>query len=202
MRKVLLLVLLAGIPACAQNVGEYERGTREIGAWVSGGHGVSGGFSADTSMISAGMRMGWIVFGPHGGGFMRGNFEYAFDIIPLQYLWQPGVNTNTYGGGFNGAVLKWNFVGKYTPYAELAGGALFTPKNVPPGTNTVNFSPQGAFGFQIPIGAENKLDLSIRYVHISNAGLERPNPGLNFIQGRLGIMFWNPNSWQPKHRRR
>ncbi len=191
-------MLLFGPCAWAQNIGEFGRGAREFGVWTSGGHGISGGFSADTSMISTGVRLGWIVFGPHGRGPLRGNFEYAFDVVPVQYLWQPGVNNNTYGGGFNGAVLKWNFIGKYTPYVEIAGGALFTPKNVPPGINTVNFSPQGSVGFQVPLGEAKKLDLAIRYVHISNASLQLPNPGLNFIQGRVGLIFWNGRSGKKK----
>jgi len=58
--------------------------------------------------------------------------------------------------------------------------------NVPTGTNTVNFTPQAAFGAHI-LGAKYNVSLEVRYLHISNAGLATPNPGINTVQVRLGV---------------
>ena len=63
---------------------------------------------------------------------------------------------------------------------------LFTDHNVPTGTNTVNFTPQAAFGTHI-LGAKYNVSLELRYLHISNAGLATPNPGINTVQVRLGV---------------
>src|SRR5215813_7326546 len=74
-----------------------------------------------------------------GGGFIRGNFEWSADVMPLYYVVQPG--QNAYGAGFNPVNLKWNFTThtRAVPYLELGGGVLFTNNNVPALTDTTNF---------------------------------------------------------------
>jgi Lipid A 3-O-deacylase (PagL) len=37
------------------------------------------------------------------------------------------------------------------------------------------------------LGVEHNLSLELRYMHISNAGLATPNPGINTVQVRLGV---------------
>ena len=57
---------------------------------------------------------------------------------------------------------------------------------VPAGTNTVNFMDQAALGMHI-LRERYNVSLEVRYMHISNAGLATPNPGINTVQGRIGI---------------
>lgn len=170
--------------------GAPERGGNEIQIWTAGGHSVAGG-TANTSVFNAGLRYGWILTDPHLPGFLRGRFEYAVDAIPLFLVSQPA-NT-AYGIGFDPLGLKWNFQrhGRISPFAELAGGTLFTNHNVPPGTNKVNFTPQAALGVQV-LGAKYNVSLELRYFHISNAGLASPNPGVNTVQVRLGVGSFLP----------
>jgi len=73
-----------------------------------------------------------------------------------------------------------------SPYIELSGGTLFTNHDVPTGTNTVNFTSCAALGTHILRDSHN-WSLEVRYMHISNAGLATPNPGLNTVQVRLGF---------------
>jgi hypothetical protein len=104
----------------------------------------------------------------------------------LYLIFQP---TNTaYGVGLNPLNLKWNFVsrGHVSPYIELSGGALFTTHDVPTRTSTVNFTPSAAFGAQL-LGERWAWTIEGRYLHISNAGLDRLNPGINTFEVRLGI---------------
>jgi hypothetical protein len=119
-------------------------------------------------------------------GFLRGRFEYAVDAVPVFFVFQPA-NT-AYGVSFDPLGLKWNFErhGRFSPYLELCGGTLFTSHNVPTGTNTVNFTDQAALGVHL-LGEERNVSLELRYMHISNAGLATPNPGINTVQVRLGI---------------
>jgi lipid A 3-O-deacylase len=166
-----------------------ERGGNELQVWAGGGHSVPGG-TKNTSAFNAGLRYGWIITGPHLPGFLRGRFEYAVDAVPVFLVFQPA-NT-AYGVGFDPLGLKWNFErrGHFSPYLELTGGALFTNHNVPTGTNTVNFMDQAALGTHI-LGPRYNLALELRYMHISNAGLATPNPGVNTVQVRLGFgRFW------------
>lgn len=162
-----------------------EQGGNETQIWAGGGHSVPGG-TKNTGAFNIGLRYGWIITGPHLPGFLRGRFEYAVDLVPVFLVFQP---TNTaYGAGFDPLGLKWNFErhGRISPYLELTGGALFTNRNVPTGTNTVNFMDQAAFGMHL-LGAHRNVALEVRYMHISNAGLATPNPGVNTVQVRVGF---------------
>jgi hypothetical protein len=84
--------------------------------------------------------------------------------------------------------LKWNFAtrGKVVPYLEIDGGTLFTNHDVPARTNTVNFTSSGVFGVHL-VGDRYNWSIEARYMHISNAGLASPNPGINTFQVRVGI---------------
>lgn len=179
-----IAIFLIGASICPAQSGP-EKGSREAEVWAGGGHSVSGG-RGNIGVFTAGLRYGWVLTGPHLPGFLRGRFEYAVDAVPVFVAFQP-VNT-AYGAGFDPLVLKWNFGRRHrlSPYLELAGGALFTDRDIPDGTNTVNFMDQAALGVHI-LGAKHNVSLELRYMHISNAGLAVPNPGVNTVQVRLGV---------------
>jgi hypothetical protein len=168
----------------SEQAGPEEDG-HEVQLWTGGGHSVSGG-RGDTGVFNAGLRYGWVITGPHLPSFLRGRFEYAVDAVPMFLVFQPA-NT-AYGVGFNPLGLKWDFVrrGRLSPYLELSGGTLFTNRNVPTYTNTVNFTSAAALGTHI-LGAKYNWSVELRYLHISNAGLAVPNPGINTVQLRLGV---------------
>jgi hypothetical protein len=180
---LLLLILLTPIFAVAQ--AGPEKGRNEVQIWAGGGHSVSGG-RGDTGVFNAGLRYGWVLTDTHLPSFLRGRFEFAVDAVPVFLVFQPA--DTAYGVGFDPLGLKWNFQrhGRISPYLELTGGVLFTDHNVPTGTNTVNFMDQAALGMHI-LGAKRNVSLELRYMHISNAGLATPNPGINTVQVRLGV---------------
>jgi hypothetical protein len=184
MRTILTMILLLG-PSWVLGQARPEDGGREIELWTGGGHSVPGGTS-NTSVWNAGLRYGWILTRPHGPGFLKGRFEYAVDGVPGFVVFQP--RNTAEGVGFNPLNLKWNFAtpGRIAPYVELSGGTLFTNHNVPDGTNTVNFTSSAAVGAHF-LGDRWNWSAELRYMHISNAGLATPNPGLNTVQVRLGI---------------
>ena len=183
--KLVLGALWFILSAAALAQGYPEAAGTEVQLWVGGGHSVAGGTSR-TGLANAGLRYGWVLTEPHGPGFLKGRFEYAVDGVPLFLVFQPA-NT-AYGVGVNPLGLKWDFMphGRFVPYAELGGGILFTTHDVPRGTSSVNFTPGAALGTHI-VTSEMNWSLELRYMHISNAGLSSPNPGLNSVQVRLGI---------------
>jgi len=185
MRASLLPALLLLFSAFCFAQAAPEQGGNEIQIWAGGGHSVPGG-TKNTGAFNAGLRYGWILTGPHLPGFLRGRFEYALDAVPVFVVFQPA-NT-AFGMGFDPLVLKWNFQrhGRISPFLELTGGALFTNHDIPTGTNTVNFMDQAALGMHI-LGEKHNVSVELRYMHISNAGLATPNPGINTVQVRLGI---------------
>ena len=182
---VVLLSALSLLSPLAQAQAGPETGAHELQIWTGGGHGLTGSTS-DTGVWNLGLRYGWILTEPAGPGFLRGRFEYAVDIVPIFLVTQ---RTGTaYGFGLNPFALKWNFAAgrKMVPYVDLGGGTLFTNDRVPPGTSHVNFTTSAAFGMHV-LRKKYNWSAEVRYMHISNAGLTTPNPGINTIQVRLGL---------------
>jgi len=185
MERRLIAFALLWLSSVAWAQARLEDGGREIQLWTGGGPSVPGGTS-DTSVWNVGLRYGWILTRPHGPGFLNGRFEYVLDAVPVFMVFQR-YNT-AYGAGFNPLGLKWDFAarGRFEPYFELNGGVLFTNHEVPTGTSSVNFTDAAALGMHL-LGDKHAFSLEVRYMHISNAGLSSPNPGINTVQVRVGI---------------
>lgn len=78
-----------------------------------------------------------------------------------------------------------------SPYAEIGVGAhLLTDTNI---TQQRQFSTNFQFGDHIGAGIRfgdrAEYDLGYRYQHLSNAGIDDPNPGINFHQIRFSYHF-------------
>jgi hypothetical protein len=136
------------------------------------------------------VRVGKVLTDEHGSGLLRGNLEYGVDVIPTYLLIFP--QRTSYAGGFDPFILKWNFTSgsKVAPYLEFGGGVLLSLDDVPPGTSNVNFMPQASLGVQIFTREKRAVSVAAKYVHISNAGLATPNPGINTIQFSVGYHWF------------
>ncbi len=190
--SMLVLVLAASSPfARAQSSKPLDGKPWDFGVWVDGGFSVPGG-TKDTQIISAGGRLGKVLTGDHFPSFLRGNFEWSADLVPLYYVWQPAPAENAYGEGFNPVNLKWNFTSsaRVVPYLELGSGVLFTSHVVPLNTSHVNFVTHATLGFQFFNNDRRAITTGILYEHISNAGLTVPNPGVNTVQFQLGLNWF------------
>jgi lipid A 3-O-deacylase len=190
MKLVCMLVLFCGLAGAQTASNPLEGQPWDFGIWGGGGFSVPGG-TKDTHTINVGVRVGKVLTGDHGPGFLRGNFEWSADGVPVYYILQPARSAqNAYAAGFNPLNLKWNFTHSATtiPYLEIGGGVLFSNHQVPGGTNDVNFMTHAALGFHFFVRPKQALTLTTRYEHISNAGLATPNPGINTVQFTVG---WN-----------
>ena len=190
MRRVLAVAVLLAAPVVLAQT-RPEDGGRELQVWTGGGYSVPGGTS-HTGVWNLGLRYGWILTAPHGPGFLKGRFEYAVDAVPAFVVFQ-SANT-AFGGGINPLNLKWEFAtrGHVVPYLELSGGTLFTNRDVPTGTDNINFTSCAALGAHF-LRQTSNWSVEVRYMHISNAGLSDPNPGINTVQVRLGIGKFLPH---------
>jgi lipid A 3-O-deacylase len=190
MKLVCMLVLFCGLAGAQTASNPLDGQPWDFGIWGGGGFSVPGG-TKDTHMFNVGVRVGKVLTGDHGPGFVRGNFEWSADAVPVYYILQPARSAqNAYAAGFNPLNLKWNFTHSATtiPYLEIGGGVLFSNHQVPGGTNDVNFMTHAALGFHFFVRPKQALTLTTRYEHISNAGLATPNPGINTVQFTVG---WN-----------
>ena len=187
MRRLCAALVFAAFllaPTVRAQVGLVEGG-HEFQVWTGGGHGLSGSQSGD-GVWNVGFRYGLILTAPHGPGFLRGRLEYAVDAVPLFLVVQ---KTNTaYGVGINPFAFKWalDTPRNVVPYFEIGGGTLFTNTKVPEATSRINFTTSAALGLHF-LRNKHNISAEVRYMHISNAGLATPNPGINTIQLRLGF---------------
>ena len=199
------------------------------GVIFQGGNGVTdnrGGFH----FLWAGMQAGRVLTNNMGSGFLRGNFEYGIQILPYFEAFTPRFqrvsceqlpgsavvscsSPYTVGGTYHGAsitpiILRWNFArhGRVTPWAQAAGGLLWTNHKFPAYGNTnvnlntngpngetsvFNFTPQGGIGMHYFTRANRSLDLSVTGMHISSASLGDRNPGVNAsVQASIGYSWW------------
>lgn len=187
MRRIfaaLVFAILLDPPALRAQAGPVEGG-HELQVWTGGGHGVNGSQSGD-GVWNVGFRYGLILTKPHGPSFLRGRLEYAVDAVPVFLVVQ---KTNTaYGAGINPFAFKWvlDTHSSAVPYLEIGGGTLFTNTTVPEGTSRINFTTSGALGLHF-LRSKYNISTEVRFMHISNAGLSTPNPGINTIQFRIGF---------------
>jgi Lipid A 3-O-deacylase (PagL) len=186
-------LLLAGFASSARAQDGPETGGNEVEIWTAGGHGTNG-ITQHTGVWTAGFRYGWVITEPHGPGFLRGRFEYAVDAVPVFVVFQP--SNTAYGAAVNPFALIWDFDshGRVIPYIDLGGGVLFTNTQVPAGTSRINFTTAGAVGLHFLAGKKT-WSADVSFMHISNAGLETPNPGINIVQLRLGLGWFT----RPRH---
>jgi lipid A 3-O-deacylase len=186
-----LLFFLLHVPCVAAQTGPAQAG-RELELWAGGGPSVTGG-AGNIDVSNVGLRYGWVLTGPHGPGILRGRFEYAVDVVPGFSVIEP--RGTAYGFDLDPIVWKWAFQERrrVVPYLEASGGALFTNRDVPAGVSRVNFTPGGALGLYLPAGRYD-WSVELRYMHISDAGLTSPNPGVDTIQVRVGFgLFMHRN---------
>jgi hypothetical protein len=137
------------------------------------------------------LSWGWIMSQPRGSGALRGRFEWAFEVVPIYGQYAP---QHTYGFGVTPLVWRWNFEphGRLAPYAELAGGALWTKDAVPVRTTTSNFTAHAGGGVRIFIRPQDAIVISYRLHHISNGNRLERNPGVNAHVLQFGWSYLRP----------
>jgi lipid A 3-O-deacylase len=166
-----------------------HNGSNEYGLFVGGGNGF--GKRSSTHMLYGGGRWGKVLTDDVLGGWLRGNFEFAIEAMPLYKVFQEG--PDAFGIAITPTILKWNFLhhGKVKPFATLGGGLLITTHDVPQNTNPLNFTPQGGFGIHYLTSADHAITSEVKFMHVSNASLSNQNSGINgSIQFTIGYSWF------------
>ena len=144
------------------------------------------GVAGDTVSATAGLAWHWDRQWTIGAGVVTGYWAAA--ISAWRYPAHGGAGNATLGQ------LSFTPVFRYTPLGGRAdwfveGGIGATYMNRIYATNGKSFSTRFNFGDQIAIGAsfgaDRRYEITLRYEHFSNANLDTPNPGENFVQVRL-----------------
>ena len=185
----LFLLVITSNGYCEEDSAILAPGSWNIGIWTGGGSGVTG-TTTDTTLWLTGARFGKVLTTERGSGIFRGRLEYAVEAIPAFVVFQ---DSTVYGFDFTPLLLKWNFTSahhRWIPYFETGAGMLFTTDDVPEQTFPFNFTPQAGFGVHILTGQKQAFTVAFKYMHISNGGLDRPNPGINSIQALVGYHWF------------
>jgi len=209
--KYLLILLLLFVPATllAQGGGEgyssslgpdnmaaIRKPNWNFGIVLNGGTGLFQ--DSDAQLASGGVRIGRVLTGEHGGGFLRGTLEWNAEVLPVDYVVWDG--DGIYGIGVNPLILKWNFTGEQSstkrrrivPYFLGHTGVLWSSHNVPPGdTSHFNFRSGAGVGLHYFFKPGRSVNIDLRAVHVSNASLGNKNPGINAaLELSIGYNWW------------
>jgi lipid A 3-O-deacylase len=144
--------------------------------------------------VQTDLRLGWMLNTPSSNGsFFRGNFEAIVQIDNSIITKGPG----HYIGGVAG-LLRYNLVQpgtKLVPYVQVGVGIVYTDiyKDEIGHALTgqaINFTPQGSLGLRYMAGKNWSVDLEGVFHHISNAGLNDENLGINSGGVVLGFTYF------------
>ena len=111
-------------------------------------------------------------------GMFKGRFAWGIEAMPLFAQFTP---SRIYGVGIAPVVWRWNFVPRprWSAFAELSMGGLWTTEPIPEKTGTLNFSAHWGGGVRFPIRGGDSLLVSYRFQHFSNGNQFSSNPGVN-----------------------
>jgi hypothetical protein len=142
--------------------------------------------SPEHKYLLASLSWGKVLSRPIGPGVLRGRFEWAIEVVPLFAQYAPG---GTFGVGVTPLTWRWNFDprGKIAPFAELAGGLLFTGDPIPQQLAKANFTAHASYGIRYFFRANQALVAAYQFHHISNGNRLDKNPGVNAHAVQLGV---------------
>jgi lipid A 3-O-deacylase len=121
------------------------------------------------------------------GHWYRGNAEFRVELFGgAQFSpndeWLVGLTPH----------LRYHFATgtRWIPFVDVGAGVTATGIGAPDLSGTFEFNLQGGGGIQWFLTDKVALSLETRYVHLSCAGIHRPNLGLNTVAGLLGITLF------------
>ena len=127
---------------------------------------------------------------PVGKSWYRGQFSIGAEVVYLEFR-EPAVS---HGIGFT-PKLKWTwlFSERFRPYFEFAGGPFWTDLTnqvrIKEQDSQFNFIVTAGFGLSWFVTKQFALNVGYRFHHISNAGTNTPNMGLNASLPFAGFSF-------------
>lgn len=126
-----------------------------------------------------------------GPGVVRGRFAWAVEAMPIFAQFEP---SSIYGIGFAPVVWRWNFTPRprWSAFAELSMGGLWTSSPLPEDTGQGNFTAHWGGGVRIvPRGSPHALVVGYRFQHFSNGNQLGSNPGVN---SHVFVLGWSYRS--------
>jgi len=121
------------------------------------------------------------------GHFYKGNFEFRTELFTgAQFSpnseWLVGLTPH----------LRYNFATgtRWVPFIDGGAGVTATGIGKPDLSGTFEFNLQGGGGVHWFVRDNIAVTASVNYLHLSCAGLNTPNLGLNGVTGMIGMSFF------------
>jgi Lipid A 3-O-deacylase (PagL) len=132
----------------------------------------------DIGFVPAGLGISW---------FPIKNFSLDVQLEGA-HVNQPG--DDAIGGGL-AMLLRWHFLDfdTWTIYGDLGVGFLVLDEPVPQRASEFVFTPRAGVGASFAITDYTRLLVGVRWFHISNAETSFENPGIDALQGYVGVSF-------------
>jgi lipid A 3-O-deacylase len=161
---------------------EFELMTGLAGAPISGSH--IGYHYTDSEL-----RLGWILYAPRSSGWLRGNVELLGSIGGGAVYDGPGSKF-----AINDFFLRYNFIqpqARLIPYFQIGAGTFISDiaenhlqEDI---GGTFEADLRAAVGAKYVICPGWSLNSELFFEHISNAGTQTRNVGINALGGLLGF---------------
>ena len=180
------LVFLAGANGAWGQ--EHSAGSRELSLSLDAGQTYPQGHRGFVEFVSSSIQT---------GRFVSRRVELLLDgdfMVLRQPAGRGSAVRETAKAASLGAGLRWYPAPsswRVEPFAEIVEGLFYADRSVPaPGTR-YNFLTRIGGGVQLPPGRALRLFVKYRWVHISNANIRLPNPGVSFndISAGIGVVI-------------
>jgi hypothetical protein len=132
------------------------------------------------------LAWGRILTDERGPRWIRGRFEWSIELSPIFVEWSSG---QARGAAVAPLGWRWNLAprGRFHPYLEAGGGAVWTSSAIPAGTTGTNFMAHAGIGVRIFHAARQAVVVGYRLHHISNGNRVASNPGVNAHMLTVGL---------------
>ncbi|HEX9821723.1 MAG TPA: acyloxyacyl hydrolase [Methylomirabilota bacterium] len=141
----------------------------------------------DLEFVNAGVRFGWLPFGPAGPGPLYGSLELGLQPLYQRYL-DP---VDAFFAGL-GLTARYHFLGagRLVPFLDLAAFAGGTDLRIKEIRSESTFLLWGGAGVSYFVTDQAAVYGGYRYQHVSNGNIERPNRGFESHTGVFGVSFF------------
>jgi hypothetical protein len=161
-------------PAAEEAIGGPYASQGSVSWWIEAG----GGTNFNQGWVAlAGIGVEWYPV----DGFALG---VRFDGIGV------GLEETQATGGVGASILlRWHVLRRehWSLYLEGGCGLAFFSNAVPSGGAQLNFTPEVGVGVSIALHEDLRLLAGVRWYHVSNAQTASSNPGIDMVQGYIGI---------------
>ncbi len=193
--SAVVVTMLPSRPAYAQERVAPERsGENEFAVWFNGefenGHAFSNTINARLYQFESRYTRVVSVRGPIA-------IRYVAEVVPISLLGDPratnGRRIYSYGIGGSPIGAQANFVRyrRFQPFITSGGGFLYFNRPMFGTAQQFNFTAQLGGGVQLfGSNRHRAIDVGYKYHHISNANLDRQNPGMDSHMLFVGVSLF------------